>query len=452
MADLTIKRQIDVGYRSYALYVIESRGIPNWYDSLTNGQRILIDNCPSSFTKTLTVVGNAIASGYHSGDASLVSTINKLARPFNCAEPVMVGDGFFGCPVSHNAASARYTSVKINPKMREITNRYYHLNKKNEDGVFDNLIVDTPFGLCSGAMGIAVGYKTTILPRKLEDITDFMHGKRKSVPPSFNGFNGKVKKHGDDRTWIIEGVVDVDDKKRKIHVTSIPPMMRFDAFLKKLNSVLTETSFDFQNNSASDVDVTISISKSETNDSWNRVCDAVVKSTKMIVHESIIFVKDRGIVEYERVEDYLLDFSEYNQKVMLDNLTWNLQEESEELKFLCAKLEYMKFLMFKKRTQSEIEEHLKVHEKRTHDRLDSLKMRVLSTDEIKKTEDAIKSQRILLDEIRRDLKAQQKTVNSMTFELRGKKIKPAEQLFEVSEENGIEIFANDDEQEEESYV
>ena len=83
MADITIKRQIDERYRRYALYVIESRGIPNWYDSLTNVQRILIDNSPSSFNKTLSVVGAAISAGYHSGDASLVSTINRLARPFN---------------------------------------------------------------------------------------------------------------------------------------------------------------------------------------------------------------------------------------------------------------------------------------------------------------------------------------------------------------------------------
>lgn len=448
MTDLTIKRQIDIGYRSYALYVIESRGIPNWYDSLTNGQRILIDNCPVSFTKTLSVVGNAIAAGYHSGDASLVSTINKLARPFNCAEPIMIGDGFFGCPVSHAAASARYTSVKINPKIREIVQTYYHLNSKNEDGVYENLVVGTPFGLCSGAMGIAVGYKSTILPRKLDDMLDFMSGKRKSVPPSFRGFAGSVKKYSDDRTWLIEGVSEIDEQKRKIHITSIPPMMRFDAFLKKLNSILSEVNFDFQNNSSSDVDVTITISRSETKESWARVREAIVKATKIIVHESLIFVRNKSIIEYERIEDYLLDFSDYNQSILQRHLEWTLHQETYELRFLLAKLEYMKFLMQKKRTQEEIEDHIKVHEKRTYDRLDSLKMRILSTDEISKTEIMIEQQKKELEKVKLDLKKQEKIVQGTNFELRGKRIKPAEQLFAPSEENGIEIFSSEEEQEE----
>ena len=78
MRELTIKRQIDEKYRSYAVYIIESRGIPNWYDSLTNVQRILIDDCPSSFAKTISVVGSAISAGYHHGDCLDFDTLINL--------------------------------------------------------------------------------------------------------------------------------------------------------------------------------------------------------------------------------------------------------------------------------------------------------------------------------------------------------------------------------------
>lgn len=455
MADITIKRQIDERYRRYALYVIESRGIPNWYDSLTNVQRILIDNCPSSFNKTLTVVGSAIAAGYHAGDASLISTINKLARPFNCAESVMIGDGFFGSPVSPSAASPRYTSVKISPKIKGIIDKYYHLNKKNDESLYDNLIVDTPFGLASGVVGIAVGYKSTILPRKIEDIADFISGKRKSVNPYFAGFKGTISKHGDHKTWLVEGEIEIDEKEREIRITSLPPLVKFESFLKKINVILTGIDFDFVNNSSDVVEVFVKISHKEDRDVWVGVKEQIEKATKIIFHESLVFVKDKTVVEYERIEDYLLDFKEYGEKINLWNLEWLEVKSNSELNFLRAKLEYLKFMVAKKRKEEEIDEFLSAYksDKGIINRLDSIKLRNLSNEEIERTVAAIKEEESNLKALKIKRKDQEKIVSSMSFELRGKKIKPAEQLFNDDEENGIQVFTLDeDEPVEESEV
>lgn len=452
MADITIKRQIDQGYRSYALHVIESRGIPNWYDSLTNVQRILIDNSPSSFSKTLSVVGAAISAGYHSGDASLVSTINRLARPFNCAEPIMIGDGFFGCPVSPNAASARYTSVRLNPKIKQIVDRYYHLNTKNEEDVYDKLVVDLPFGLSAGVMGIAVGYKSTILPRKIEDIQDFFDGKRKNVNPYFKGFAGTVKKHGDGKTWLVEGKIEIDEKTREIKVTSLPPLVKFESFLKKVSSILEGVDFDFNNNSSDDVEVTVTVSKREDPDVWQEVRDQIEKATKIIVHESIVFIRNKTVIEYERLEDYLLDFKDEIERTKLFHLDWTVIKERSELDFLRAKLEYLKFMVAKKRTDSEIDEFLKKFEKHISNRLDAIRLRQLSNEEVDRTASLIKEQEQKLKEFMRLQKEQDKLVNSMVFELRGKRIKPAEQLFETEQVDGIDVFEIEEEPEEETEV
>ena len=440
MADITINRQIDERYRKYALYVIESRGIPNWYDSLTNVQRILIDNCPSSFNKTLSVVGSAISAGYHSGDASLVSTINRLARPFNCAEQIMIGDGFFGCPVSPNAASARYTSVKLNPKIKIILEKYYHLNRKNEEELYDNLVVDMPFGLSAGVMGIAVGYKSTILPRKLEHIQDFFAGKRKHVEPYFKDFTGTVKKHGDDRTWLIAGNVEVDDVARKILITSLPPLIKFESFLKKMSSILEGVDFDFVNNSSDTVDVSVTISRREDDEVWQEVKASIKKATMMIVHESVVFIRNKTVIEYERLEDYLLDFADETERTKLFHLEWTRIKESSELVFLKAKLEYLKFMVVKKRTDDEITQFLSKFERPITSRLDSIKLRQLSNEEVERTVELIAIQEQNIKEILQAEKQQEKLVNSMKFELRGKRIKPAEQLFEHQEIDGIEVF------------
>lgn len=65
---LPISKFIDTKFRDYAIYVLEQRGIPNFYDALTPVQRFILKNSPTSFQKTLSVVGNAISDGYHHGN------------------------------------------------------------------------------------------------------------------------------------------------------------------------------------------------------------------------------------------------------------------------------------------------------------------------------------------------------------------------------------------------
>ena len=118
---ITISDQINVDYRKYALYVIQSRGIPNFYDALTPVQRLILQNSPSTFKKTVGVIGEVFSTGlYHHGDSSMAQAISKLARPFSCAEQILLGDGFFGTPVNPAPSAPRYTQVKISSKYKEI--------------------------------------------------------------------------------------------------------------------------------------------------------------------------------------------------------------------------------------------------------------------------------------------------------------------------------------------
>ncbi|NMC58576.1 MAG: hypothetical protein GYA51_04195, partial [Candidatus Methanofastidiosa archaeon] len=89
LVKLPISKLIDTKYREYAVYVLESRGIPNFYDALTPVQRYILMNAPTSFQKTLTLVGKAIQDGYHHGDRSLQGAISKLARPFGAGLQIL---------------------------------------------------------------------------------------------------------------------------------------------------------------------------------------------------------------------------------------------------------------------------------------------------------------------------------------------------------------------------
>jgi hypothetical protein len=76
---LLISRLIDTKFREYALYVLSNRGIPSFYDALTPVQRYILMNSPSSFNKTLSVVGKSIEDGYHHGDCLKYDTKINLA-------------------------------------------------------------------------------------------------------------------------------------------------------------------------------------------------------------------------------------------------------------------------------------------------------------------------------------------------------------------------------------
>lgn len=76
---LPISKFIDTKFRDYSVYVIQSRGIPSFYDALTPVQRYILKNTPTSFVKSLTVVGKCIQDGYHHGDCLDYDTKINLA-------------------------------------------------------------------------------------------------------------------------------------------------------------------------------------------------------------------------------------------------------------------------------------------------------------------------------------------------------------------------------------
>ena len=144
---ISISEQIDTDYRKYAIYVIQSRGIPNFYDCLTPVQRLVLQNSPTNFKKTVGVIGEVFSTGlYHHGDSSMAQAISKLARPFACSEQILLGDGFFGSPVNPAPSAPRYTQVKISGKYKDIIEKYKDLNVPNEEGGYDWIHVDYPIG------------------------------------------------------------------------------------------------------------------------------------------------------------------------------------------------------------------------------------------------------------------------------------------------------------------
>jgi DNA gyrase/topoisomerase IV subunit A len=453
--DLTIKDGINSYYRKYAFYVLESRGIPNFYDSLTPVQRLVLLNAPEKLTGTLGLVGAVFQTGlYHHGDMGLTKAIHKLARPFGCSERLLIGDGFLGSPVKPEPSSPRYTKVRVSPFVTESIKQYYPLNAKNTEGGIDWLHVDLPIGLCTHIVGIAVGYSSNILPRKMSDVREYLDGKNKVLKPHFADFNGTVKKHPTmKKTWIIQGEFEVDDRSMTIKIGDLPPLMRFDNFLKKLYSKMEELGDDgkVDNDSSKRVNLTI---RWKNKDTWEELKETVSNMTAIGAIESLIFVKDGSIVEYEDFADYLDEFRIHRERVFYKKMLYDADMTSDELDFLRAKVLFLGYMMEKKRKADEVKAWLKPYKTKTRARLENIKLTALTAEEVKATNELIKETEKTLAAEKAAAKKQHEKCAKMEKEFvgKGKVNVGARKLF--ADElpvsiDGIEVYSAEAENEDE---
>ena len=454
MSNINISDQINRQYRTYALYVLQSRGIPNFYDGLTPVQRLVLENSPSKFNKTIGLVGEVIKTGlYHHGDSSLAGAISKLARPFGCSYGVLEGDGFFGSPVNPSPSAPRYTSVRINQKIKDIISKNSDLNIKNEEGGHNWIHVEFPVGLLTHVVGIAVGYRSNILPRKMEDVLEYLQGSPKLLKPYFKDFSGKITKWmNEESSWLIESGFNVDKNKKLIRIFDLPPVMRYDSFINKLDDKLDRMGHDYriENMSQSKCDLIVSF-KGMSIETFEETVLTVSKLTKIIVKEDIIFVKDGNVMDFPSIKDYLDHFKAHLELVKLKRIIKDEHDFSKELAFLEAKLMFLNFMIAKKRNNNEIVDFISQFENWISLKLQKIEIIKLSLEHIKQTEENIKEIKKRIIQLKKDIKEQEKNYKNVCKNLekisKTKQTKISNSLFEESQINGIEIFQIEEEEE-----
>ncbi len=395
---------INEDYKQFAIYTISSRGIPNVIDSLTPVQRMIMLHSPKTFQKTLSVVGEIFKTGrYHHGDQSLANAIQRLAKETQCSENLLVGDGFFGNAINSDAAAPRYTSVKINPSIDPLLKKYNYLNKINElKDEYEPLHTDIPIGLLTLILGISVGYQTKILPRKITDIEKYLLGKKTTLNPYFKNYNGKISNYDNKKSvWLFEGVFDVDEKKKEITIKEIPPILKYQTLLIKLQRVL-EPIFDkisFQNNSTDNINITIGL-----NSHFDEYVDIVKKACQIIFTEQLTFVFGERVIQYNGISEYLDDYKKYKVIIEYKDLIYKQNKIENDIEFLKAKLEFLNYMLGDKRSEQDIEKFLKKYNTYIYSRLDNLKLKNLSKEEIQKTKDEITNNQNNLVTVKENLK------------------------------------------------
>jgi hypothetical protein len=383
-------------------------------------------------------------------NSSIEGAINKLARSFGNAVQILEGYGFFGTEVSPSPAAARYTSVKLSSLANNILNKYNHLTTRVLDGPYDPLWLDIPLGLVTPIVGIAVGYKTTILPRKLKDIQEFLEGKRKNLKPYFEGFNGTIQKYKDiDKSWLFSSNVEVDEKR--IMIREIPPILKYTAVLKKLDYLFNkfEGNIRIKNDSNTKVNIDI-IYTGKSKNEWEELVNYTKRVFSIIVTENLVFIKNGQVLVYDSVEQYLEDYKWQIVRLKYKNTEYEKDKLAFELKFNYAKELFITFILTKKRSNEEIDIWLKDYNKEICERLERLTSRKFTSTELLATKDLIKQLIKDLKEKESELKVVKKIFDKYLDPTLARGIgskKSTIDLFDIediTDENGIVIWNGED--------
>jgi DNA gyrase subunit A len=172
-------------YLDYAMSVIVSRALPDVRDGLKPVHRRILYSlyemglkASASTKKSSAIVGYCLGRYHPHGDTSVYYSMVGLAQDFTKRYPLVRGQGNFGSIDDDPPAAPRYTEAKLATLGEEMLS---DIEKEtvnfadNYDGTFKEPSVlpsPVPQILLNGAMGIAVGMATNILPHNLNELCD----------------------------------------------------------------------------------------------------------------------------------------------------------------------------------------------------------------------------------------------------------------------------------------
>ncbi|XGW14549.1 hypothetical protein V3C99_000671, partial [Haemonchus contortus] len=230
--DITYKEFVDNELFRYSLLDLR-RSIPSVVDGLKPSQRKVIHTLlRRSSNKEIKVsqlaAAVALNEGYHHGEASLVTTIVRLAQDFVGMNNVCLLEplGQFGTrhEGGDDAASARYIYTKLTPITRLIfpsadDELLHYLEEENQLIEPEWYCPIIPMILINGAEGIATGWSTRVLSHDINKVIDnvrrLIEGEEfEKMTPSFSDFSGSVQEIEENR-FEIRGKFSFPPSQRK---------------------------------------------------------------------------------------------------------------------------------------------------------------------------------------------------------------------------------------------
>ena len=274
--NLSLKKEMETSYLSYAMSVIVSRALPDVRDGLKPVHRRILYAMDQSgyhynrpYHKSARIVGEVMGKYHPHGDSAIYESMVRMAQEFSLRLPLIDGQGNFGSMDGDPPAAMRYTEArlkKVSDKLLDDLDKETVNFIENYDGsTYEPSVLPSkvPNLLVNGASGIAVGMATNIPPHNLGEVIDgclsYIDNKDIEIEelskiikgPDFptggiiKGKSGILSAFKTGRgSIIIEAKVDIEektkDKKKSIIITEVPYTVNKSKLVEKIAEVSKE--------------------------------------------------------------------------------------------------------------------------------------------------------------------------------------------------------------------
>jgi len=400
-------------WKSFAMYTVENRAIPNMIDGLKPVQRFYlyssIVNTKRDFKKVSAVSGIISDYGYNHGEGSAAGSGQLMAATWNNNICLVEGRGSFGTRLIQDAGAPRYVYTRLhdnfNKYIKDVDLSPIHEDPEHEPPAFYLPVI--PLVLANGTKGIATGFATNILPHCPESLaeacSEYLRTKKISadtIKVKFPEFEGTVEQDPlEPKRYTVFGVYR-KTSKTQLQITEVPYGYDRENYVKVLDKLEDGGDIvsyeDLCDKSGFRFDVKL---KQNTSAKWNdKQIIAKFKLSKVLSQNLTVIDYDGKLREYDDARNIVMDFCDYRYGILEQRINKNISKYNSELNWLNIKMEFIQLVLddkitFKNKNKKQIGSDIVtiLPEASAHvDRLLSIPFSNLTSEEIQSLEKQIK--------------------------------------------------------------
>lgn len=364
-------------WKSFAMYTVESRAIPNMIDGLKPVQRFYlyssILNSKKDFKKVSAVSGIISDYGYNHGEASAAGAGQLMAATWNNNICLIEGRGSFGTRLVQEAGAARYVYTRLsnnfNTYIKDLDLSPVHDDPEHEPPAFYLPVI--PLVLVNGTKGIATGFATNILPHCPESINEACSeylstgNIAEPIQIKFPEFNGTVEQNKEDPTKYISYGTYKKRTKTLLSITEVPYGFDRESYVKVLDGLeddgdivsyedlCDKTGFRFEVKLKQNISAKWTTSK----------LISKFKLSKPFAQNLTVIDYDGKLREYKDARELIKDFCDYRLGILQKRIDARKAEYQEEVRWLTVKMEFIQAvvdgrIIFKDHTRTQVQKQI----------------------------------------------------------------------------------------------
>jgi DNA topoisomerase-2 len=308
-----------------------------------------IVNSSKEYKKVSAIAGIVSDYGYNHGETSAAGAGCLMAAEWSNNVRLVEGRGSFGTRMVPQAGAARYVYTRLHSNfskyIKDIEHSPVHEDPEHLPPAY--YIPTIPLVLTNGTKGIATGFATNILPRSektlIKACTEYVNTGdiKKRLDISYPDFKGTVERI-DVSKYIIKGVYNKVGKS-KLLITEIPYGIDRVSYIDILNKLEDDGAIIGYEDQCSTNGFQFEVKlKGAVSGKWS---DTKIRSQFKLdkpVTENLTVIDENGkLKEYIDERNLIADFCEYRYTVLRKRIDAQLENITEEVRWLKVKSEFI---------------------------------------------------------------------------------------------------------------